>query len=142
MSGPGKDDIILRVEDLHEHFGRLHVLRGISLTVRRGEVGQRDDRPARGAGPAPPGGRAPGNGRELVAGVLRVMKQLADDGMTMIVVTHELDFARSVGDRVVMFDHGLIIEEAPPAEIFTRARQDRTRRFLQQLRHEEEAVKA
>jgi ABC-type polar amino acid transport system ATPase subunit len=74
---------------------------------------------------------------ELVADVLRVMKSLADEGMTMVVVTHELDFARAVGDRVIMFDNGEIIEEGQPKDIFTRAAQERTRRFLQQLLHSE-----
>jgi len=74
---------------------------------------------------------------ELVDDVLRVMKSLADEGMTMIVVTHELDFARSAGDRVVMFDQGRILEEGAPANIFNRAREERTRRFLRRLRHED-----
>ena len=60
---------------------------------------------------------------ELVGEVLRVMRQLAADGMTMIVVTHEMGFAREVADRVVMMDEGLIIEEAPPAEFFDRLQQ-------------------
>jgi polar amino acid transport system ATP-binding protein len=72
---------------------------------------------------------------ELVADVLRVMKSLAEEGMTMVVVTHELDFARAVADRVVMFDNGEIIEEGDPREIFAQASQPRTRRFLQQLLH-------
>lgn len=74
---------------------------------------------------------------ELVDEVLRVMKRLADEGMTMIVVTHELDFARSAGDRVVMFDQGQVLEEGAPEGIFNRAREERTRRFLRQLRHED-----
>ena len=56
---------------------------------------------------------------ELVGEVLRVMRQLAADGMTMVVVTHEMGFAREVADRVVMMDDGLIIEEAPPQQFFT-----------------------
>ncbi len=70
---------------------------------------------------------------ELTGEVLDVMKRLADSGMTMIVVSHEMHFAYRVADRVIMFDHGQIIEEGPPAEIFTRAREERTRRFLSQL---------
>ena len=70
---------------------------------------------------------------ELVGEVLTVMKQLADEGMTMLVVTHEMSFGRKVADRVVMMDEGRIVEQGPPERIFTRAEQDRTRRFLQQL---------
>jgi len=70
---------------------------------------------------------------ELTGEVLDVMKRLADSGMTMIIVSHEMHFAYRVADRVIMFDHGQIIEEGPPAEIFTRAREERTRRFLSQL---------
>jgi polar amino acid transport system ATP-binding protein len=74
---------------------------------------------------------------ELVGEVLTVMKQLADDGMTMLVVTHEMSFGRRVADRVVMMDRGSIVEEGSPAEIFTSAGSDRTRRFLQQLTWED-----
>ena len=68
---------------------------------------------------------------ELVGEVLQVMKMLASEGMTMIVVTHEMDFAREVGDVVVVMDAGGIIESGPPATIFTNPREDRTRAFLQ-----------
>ena len=70
---------------------------------------------------------------ELVGEVLTVMKQLADEGMTMVVVTHEMSFGKRVADRVVMFDQGEIIEEGSPEKIFTRADHERTRRFLDQL---------
>ncbi|WP_404977122.1 amino acid ABC transporter ATP-binding protein [Acidovorax sp. PRC11] len=68
---------------------------------------------------------------ELVGEVLQVMKVLAREGMTMMVVTHEMDFAREVGDVVVVMDGGGIIESGPPATIFTNPRQERTRSFLQ-----------
>ena len=55
---------------------------------------------------------------ETIGEVLSVMKALADDGMTMVVVTHEMDFARRVADWVVVFDHGRVIEEGPPRQIF------------------------
>ena len=74
---------------------------------------------------------------ELIAEVLDVMKELADEGMTMLVVTHELDFAEKVADRVIMFDQGVVIEEGRPYEIFTQAKHERTRRFLSQLSWEE-----
>lgn len=68
---------------------------------------------------------------ELVGEVLQVMKMLASEGMTMIVVTHEMDFARDVGDVVVVMDGGGIIEAGPPDTIFTNPSQERTRSFLQ-----------
>ena len=70
---------------------------------------------------------------ELTGEVLDVMKGLADSGMTMLVVSHEMHFAYRVANRIVMFDEGVIIEEGPPAEVFTRAKEERTRRFLSQL---------
>ncbi len=67
---------------------------------------------------------------ELVGEVLQVMKLLASEGMTMMVVTHEMDFAREVGDVVVVMDGGVVIEAGPPAIIFTSPTQARTRDFL------------
>ena len=72
---------------------------------------------------------------ELKDEVLRVMRQLAEEGMTMIVVTHEIRFAREVADRVVMMDEGVLVEEAPPAEIFSAPRQARTAEFLRRVIH-------
>ena len=76
---------------------------------------------------------------ELVESVLQVMRRLAEEGMTMIVVTHEIGFARSVGDRVAVFDQGLAIELGPPDVIFRNPAHERTRRFLRQLLREEAA---
>jgi polar amino acid transport system ATP-binding protein len=70
---------------------------------------------------------------ELTVEVLNVMKQLADEGMTMIVVSHEMSFVRRVASRLVMMDEGRIVEQGPPAEVFARPRQERTRRFLQEF---------
>jgi len=67
---------------------------------------------------------------ELVGEVLAVMRRLADEGMTMVVVTHEMGFARDVADRVVFMDGGLIVEQGLPQEIFTRPTEPRTRAFL------------
>jgi polar amino acid transport system ATP-binding protein len=67
---------------------------------------------------------------ELIGEVLNVMKKLAREGMTMIVVTHEMDFARDVADRVLFMENGVIVEEGPPTEIFRNPRHDRTRNFL------------
>ena len=70
---------------------------------------------------------------ELVGEVLSVMKQLANDGMTMLVVTHEMGFAREVANRVVFMYDGSILEEGTPEEIFTNPKNDRTRQFLQSV---------
>ncbi|MDD1766235.1 MAG: amino acid ABC transporter ATP-binding protein [Methanomassiliicoccales archaeon] len=70
---------------------------------------------------------------ELIGEVLDVMKSLASGGMTMIVVTHEMGFAREVSDRVVFMDHGIILEEGAPAEIFTNPTHERTKTFLRRL---------
>ncbi len=70
---------------------------------------------------------------ELVGEVLEVMQALAEEGMTMVVVTHEMGFARQVADRVIFIDDGLIIEEGTPSDIFDRPREERTRRFLSKL---------
>ena len=70
---------------------------------------------------------------ETVGEVLAVMKTLADEGMTMVVVTHEMDFARRVGDWVVVFDRGRVIEEGPPRQIFEAPLVPRTREFLSHL---------
>ena len=67
---------------------------------------------------------------ELVGEVLDTMKQIADEGITMIVVTHEMAFARDVADRVVFMDKGVIVEQGTPKEIFTRPKEDRTKQFL------------
>ncbi|KWZ39861.1 ABC transporter ATP-binding protein [Burkholderia savannae] len=68
---------------------------------------------------------------ELVGEVLQVMKVLAEEGMTMVVVTHEMGFAREVADVVVVMDGGIIVEAGPPSKIFTAPSQPRTRSFLQ-----------
>jgi ABC-type polar amino acid transport system ATPase subunit len=67
---------------------------------------------------------------ELVGEVLVVMRDLARDGMTMIVVTHEMQFAREVGDRVVFMDEGRIVEQGDPSTVLDRPKEERTRRFL------------
>jgi ABC-type polar amino acid transport system ATPase subunit len=67
---------------------------------------------------------------ELVGEVLVVMRDLAQFGMTMLVVTHEMQFAREVGDRVIFMDEGRIVEEGKPADVLDRPKQDRTKRFL------------
>jgi len=71
---------------------------------------------------------------ELVGEVLLVMKDLAQEGMTMVVVTHEMRFAREVADEVIFFDQGVIVERGTPEQIFTAPREDRTQRFLERIR--------
>ena len=70
---------------------------------------------------------------EMVGEVLDVMKQLAEEGMTMVVVTHEMGFAREVGDRVLFMADGKIVEQNTPAEIFTNPREERTKSFLSKV---------
>jgi len=70
---------------------------------------------------------------EMIKEVLDVMKELASSGMTMVVVTHEMGFAREVADRLVMFDEGNIVESGSPEEIFENPKNDRTKLFLSQI---------
>jgi general L-amino acid transport system ATP-binding protein len=72
---------------------------------------------------------------EMVKEVLDTMVELAGEGMTMAVVTHEMGFARQVADRVIFMDHGKIVEEASPEAFFSAPRADRARAFLQQILH-------
>jgi polar amino acid transport system ATP-binding protein len=70
---------------------------------------------------------------ELVGEVLAVIRSLAEQGMTMLIATHEMGFAREIANRVCFLDEGLILEEGPPDEIFSRPREPRTQRFLQRI---------
>ena len=70
---------------------------------------------------------------ELVGDVLQVMRKLAHDGMTMIVVTHEMGFARDVADRVVFMDGGVVVEEGKPSEVISNPQHERTRTFLRRM---------
>lgn len=70
---------------------------------------------------------------EVVGDVLQVMKKLAVEGMTMVVVTHEMGFAREVADRVIFMDKGVVQEEGPPSEIFTNPKHERTKSFLSKV---------
>jgi polar amino acid transport system ATP-binding protein len=70
---------------------------------------------------------------ELVAEVLDVIAELASGGMTMLIATHEMGFARDIANRVCFLEEGRIIEDAPPAELFTNPKDDRTRRFLRRI---------
>lgn len=70
---------------------------------------------------------------EMIKEVLDVMIELAESGMTMLVVTHEMGFAREVADRMLFFDHGQIVEDGRPEQIFEDPREDRTKLFLSQI---------
>jgi polar amino acid transport system ATP-binding protein len=70
---------------------------------------------------------------ELVAEVLDLIRELAAGGMTMLIATHEMGFARDIADRVCFLEDGLIVEDAPPAELFTQPRDERTQRFLRRI---------
>jgi polar amino acid transport system ATP-binding protein len=70
---------------------------------------------------------------ELVGEVLDVMKDLAQDGMTMVVVTHEIGFAREVGDKLIFMDGGVVVEEGPPRDVIANPRQERTKAFLSKV---------
>jgi len=75
---------------------------------------------------------------ELVGEVLNVMRELAKAGMTMIVVTHEMGFARDVADEVVFMDGGVVVEQGPPQEVFNNPKHERTKTFLKRIRSEAE----
>jgi polar amino acid transport system ATP-binding protein len=70
---------------------------------------------------------------ELVAEVLEVIRELADQGMTMVIATHEMGFARDIAHRVCFLDEGVILEQGPPDQIFSQPREERTRQFLQRI---------
>jgi cystine transport system ATP-binding protein len=70
---------------------------------------------------------------ELVGEVLQVMKGLAEQGWTMLVVTHEIRFAQKVSDQVLFMDRGVVVEQGPPGEVLARPRQERTRQFLRRI---------
>ena len=70
---------------------------------------------------------------ELVEEVLQVMEQVAREGMTMLVATHEMGFARRVADRVIFMDRGRVVETGPPEDLFEHPREERTKRFLDKI---------
>jgi polar amino acid transport system ATP-binding protein len=79
---------------------------------------------------------------ELVGEVLAVMRTLAEEGTTMIVVTHEMGFAREVADRVVFMDQGVVVEEGEPKEVLLNPKEERTKTFLRRVKHDAEAEAA
>ena len=73
---------------------------------------------------------------EMVREVLQVVLDLAKEGMTMVIVTHEMEFAKAVADRVIFMDKGVIIEESTPEEFFTNPKSDRAKQFLNTFTYE------
>ncbi|WP_318502837.1 amino acid ABC transporter ATP-binding protein [Bacillus sp. T3] len=74
---------------------------------------------------------------ELVGEVLNVMKELAEEGMTMVIVTHEMKFAEDIGDRIIFMDKGIIVEEGHPKQLFHHPKHERTRSFIKKVEHPE-----
>ena len=70
---------------------------------------------------------------EITAGILRILRQLAEEKMTMIIVTHEIDFARKVADRVVFMDGGVVVEQGRPEDVIDHPQNERTKMFLQKM---------
>jgi polar amino acid transport system ATP-binding protein len=70
---------------------------------------------------------------EITAGILKIMKELAAEKMTMVIVTHEIDFARAVSDRVIFMDEGVIVEQGKPEEVIDNPKNERTKAFLKKL---------
>ncbi len=70
---------------------------------------------------------------ELVQEVLKVMKELAKEGMTMVIVTHEMRFAHQIANRVIFMDGGVVVEQGTPEDVFTNPKEERTKKFLQML---------
>ena len=70
---------------------------------------------------------------EITAGILRIMKELAAEQMTMVIVTHEIDFAKAVSDRIIFMDGGVVVEEGKPSEVIDNPKNDRTKEFLKKL---------
>ena len=110
----------IRVEALTKRFGRLQVLRGIDCVIHDSEV----------VCVIGPSGSGKSTLLRCVNGLEEAMQTLADEGMTMVVVTHEMGFARRVAHRVLFLDEGQLVEEGAPADLFERPVEARTQRFL------------
>ena len=115
-------DVLIRVENLQKAFGDFHALNGITEEIHKGEVVVI-------IGPS-------GSGKSTFLrslNLLEVMKQLAQEGMTMVVVTHEMGFAREVADRVMFVDEGRVKEQGTPEEFFANPKDERLKEFLSKV---------
>jgi ABC-type polar amino acid transport system ATPase subunit len=121
----------IEIRGLHKFYGAFEALHGIDLDIHAGEV-------VVVIGPS-------GSGKSTLircinlledyqrGNVLDVMQKLARTGVTMVIVTHEMGFARRVADRVIFMEAGRVVEQAPPETFFTAPREERTRAFLQAI---------
>ncbi|SFC81108.1 ATP-binding cassette domain-containing protein [Ruminococcus albus] len=120
---------LLEIKNLRKSFDDLEVLKDISMDVNEGQVVSI-------LGPS-------GSGKstllrsaldpELTAEILKVLKKLAEEKMTMVIVTHEIAFARSISDHVVFMDGGVIVEQCKPADVIDKPSNVRTKAFLKKL---------
>ena len=130
--------VLIEVKDLCKSFGNVNVLNGISTEIAQGEVvaiigpsgcGKSTFLRSLNLLEEPTSALDP----EMVGEVLEIMKELAQDGMTMVVVTHEMGFAREVGTKVLFMDGGNIVEENTPQEFFTNPQSPRLQEFLSKV---------
>jgi polar amino acid transport system ATP-binding protein len=142
---------MLRIEGLHKSFGANEVLRGIDLVLARFGLGDKvreyPDRLSGGQQQRAAIVRAlamhpslllldevtSALDPELVGEVLAVIRELAEGGMTMLIATHEMSFARDIANRICFLDAGVILEEGPAEQILTEPREPRTQQFLQRV---------
>lgn len=121
------NDYIIQISNMHKWYGDFHVLPDINLDVKRKE---------RIVICGPSGsGKSTALDPEMIKEVLDVMIELAREGMTMLVVTHEMGFAKSVAHRVLFMDEGQIVEQNSPDEFFDNPQNERTKLFLSQILH-------
>src|SRR5260221_423765 len=112
---------MVKAEAVHKSFGRLEVLLGIARALAMERKLMLFDEPTSALDP------------ELVGEVLDAMRSLAKDGMTMVVVTHEMGFAREVGDSLVFMDGGVIVETGTPRDVLSNPKHERTKTFLSKV---------
>ena len=131
MADTTTNEIMLSMRGIHKSFGDLSVLRGIDLSLARGEAIARAlaMKPDIMLFDEPPSALDP----ELTGEVLRTMRALAAERMTMIVVTHEMAFAREAATNVIFMENGVIVEQGEPQTFFSAPKEERTREFLRNM---------